>query len=724
MTIKKNFHHYRDPNRKPPPKPQGTLAEDKHVATLKVIQQYSKPIQKGLDDLQIDYDINRKTRVCLAILPEWDPSFPPYNIAKLAAAVKNAGYACKSFDINVEAAYDYKVNKWDIEFDPWNPLRDWHWYEEPYYKDIHQHLQPTLERFLDKIVEFNPDVVGFTLYYCNETPTLYFAHKLKERMPSVKLVVGGPATHASYYKGHEIYDYVVNGEGEQPLLGLLNDLENNKEIQYNEDTGLTKMIRQPENQRYNLSTLPMPDYTDFDFSKYKFPNGALCEISRGCIAKCTFCEETHFWKYRQRNALSTLDEIEHMYYEHGTNVFWFIDSLVNGNLNELRAFVKGVAEKGLDIAWTGYCRCDGRMDLEYYKDLAAGGCKVLNYGIESGSQPVLDLMDKKVTVAEMEQNFRDGYSVGIGAMTNWIVGFPNEGPKELEDTLTFLWRMRNFGIQNISQGTGFSVGVDTIVGQNFDKFNLLPYYYYDHWITKDFRMSIVHKLIRMKSFSIFTDFMDLGEHVSKPTRPNLAKKHYNITFDDPNYLGDIEYDYDDFDYNIIKPGISNFADSLVNEIWPFLRIVWRTRGGYELTLRFRKDWEYEEWGNRNAAPLNAIYKFKIDLDGNWTADFTWDYQQDKQDPWNDTHWYQDDKLYSSPDPMGKVWSIMDFTRDNSNAAIRARRLAWKGTDKSKKDPYNAFDENEYWEKSQKFFEIRDLDFSFNYSWQGSGKWDK
>jgi radical SAM superfamily enzyme YgiQ (UPF0313 family) len=716
------FWDLKDPDRQAPSKPTGTLAEDKHTATLAAIQQYSKPVQKGLDELTIEYDVNRQTRVCLCLLPEWDPSFPPYNVAKLASAVKRAGYACKSFDINVDAADRYKTENWNIDFDPWDPLRDWHWYPEPYYKDIHNHLKPIINEYVERIADFQPDVVGFTLYYCNEEPTKYMAFELKKRLPDVKIVVGGPATHASYYKGDKLYDYVVNGEGEQPLLLALASIENKKRIEFTEKK-VSKIIRQPENQRYNLSTLPLPDYSDFDFSKYRFPNGALCEISRGCIAKCTFCEETHFWKYRQRNALSTLNEIEHMYYEHGTNVFWFIDSLVNGNLNELRAFVRGVAEKGLKIHWTGYCRCDGRMDLEFYKDLRAGGCEVLNYGIESGSQVVLDLMDKKVTVPEMEANFRDGHAVGIQAMTNWIVGFPNEGPKELEDTLTFLWRMRNFGITNISQGTGFSVGVDTIVGQNFDKFNLSPFYYYDHWITKDHKMSIVHKLIRMKSFSVYTDFLQTDLPCSKPTRPNLAKYHYDIEFDNPDILNNIEYDYDDFDYDIIKPGISNFADSLCNEIWPFFRILWRTRGGYKMTLRFRKEWEYEEWGQRNAAPLNADYVFEIDDEGNWSADFWWDYQQDPYDKWDDKFWIENGVQKMSVDPWSPVWAIMDFTRDNGNAVIRARKLAWKGdADKKGKDPYSAYDKNVFAANEKAFLRTRNLDFSFKYEWKGKGKW--
>jgi radical SAM superfamily enzyme YgiQ (UPF0313 family) len=716
------FWDFQDENREKPVKPTGTLAEDKHTATLEAIKKYSKPMQKGLQELEIEHEVNRNTRICLCLVPEWDPSFPPYNVAKLTSAVRRAGYACKAFDINVDASYRYTQNPWPIDFDPWDPLRDWHWEEEPYYRDIHEHLEPIIQEYIDKIIEFQPDIVGFTLYYCNEEPTKYMAFELKKRLPNVKIVVGGPSTHRSYYKGEDVYDYVINGEGEQQLLGLLASVEQQKEIEITEKR-TSKIIRQPEDQRYNLSTLPLPDYSDFDFKKYRFPNGALCEISRGCIAKCTFCEETHFWKYRQRNALSTLNEIEHMYYEHGINVFWFIDSLVNGNLNELRAFVKGVAEKGLDIHWTGYARCDGRMDLDFYKDLKAGGCEVLNYGIESGSQPVLDLMDKKVTVEEMESNFRDGHAAGIEAMTNWIVGFPNEGPKELEDTLTFLWRMRNYGITNIAQGTGFSVGVDTIVGQNFNKFNLLPFYYYDHWITKDMRMSIVHKLIRMKSFSIFTDFLQTDKICSKPTRPNLEKYHYDIEWNDPDRLNSIEYDYDDFDYNIIKPGISNFADSLVNEIWPFFRMLWRTRGGYKMTLRFRKDWEYEEWGSRNAAPLDADYVFEIDDDGNWNADFWWQYQQDPYDDWEDKYWFEDGEQRMGVDPWSPVWAIMDFTRENSNAVVRARRLAWKGDpDKKNKDPYSAYDKDVFREHEKQFLKFRNIDLSFKYMWQGKGKW--
>lgn len=705
-------------------KPNKVTAEDKHTATLEIIKELSKVSQKGLENLEINYNVDRKTKIVLCLLPEWDSNFPPYNLAKLAGAIKASGFFCKSFDLNAGAHHYYQNLDNKLDYYPWSPLRDFHWQNNLYFEELHPVLQPYFDKKIQEIVEISPDIVGFTLYYCNYEPSIYVANELKKFLPNVKFVVGGPHTHNSFFKSNNIFDYVVNGEGEKPLLDILEQIEQEKEVEFTDKNDNSFFIRQPENQRYNLSTLPSPDYSDFDFSLYKFPNGALCEISRGCIAKCTFCEETHFWKYRQRTALSTLEEIERMYYTYGTNVYWFIDSLVNGNLNELRAFCRAVHRKGLKIHWTGYARCDGRMDLEYYKDLKKGGCTVLNYGIESGSQKVLDKMDKKVTVEEMEANFRDGSAAGIGAMTNWIVGFPNERHIDFDNTLTFLYRIKDKGLLSIAQGTGFVVGVDTIVGQNFDKFDLLPYYYYDHWITKDFKASIAHKMVKNKLFSIFTDLIKTDEACAKPTRERLAQEHYRVDFLNPELEKEIQYTSKDFNYNIINSNIGPFQDSLMNEIWPFFHILWKIKGGYSFQLLFNIKLDQEGWGIRGSAPLNSLIKFDIDNNGKWKADCTFEYKQEDYNGWNDVKWKDHwGKEFCAPDPVGPVWKVTDFTRDTSNSAIRARKLAWRDDIKyDNRDPKNAFNEDEYTQLVQEFLNYRNINFSFNYEFKNNGKW--
>jgi hypothetical protein len=396
-------------------------------------------------------------------------------------------------------------------------------------------------------------------------------------------------------------------------------------------------------------------------------------------------------------AVDALEEIEYLYNEKGTNVFWFIDSLVNGNLKELRAFAKGVVAKELKIKWTGYARCDGRMDLEYLQDLAESGCVYLNYGCESGSQQVLDAMAKGVTIAEMEQNFRDGKKVGIQAATNWIVAFPTETHNDYADTMTFLWRNRDMNINNMSTGIGFGQGPETITGQNPDKFNICHQKYLGHWITKDFRMGGTHTLMRVKCMSIYLDQIIEDRKISYPIRPNLKKYHYTIKYNDAGIQQPIEYEK--FDYNIITTNINPYADGLVNEIWPLLRMLWKSRGGYETTIQFDPDLDSAEFGNQyGTGKYTAKFYFKISTDGKWSADFTWDFKQ-----------HYEYEPYKEESRQGPFFA-QDFSNMTSNASLRAKKLAkpsWGMESRSGHDYKKLFDEESLLNNTDKITKVSD-----------------
>ena len=681
-------------------------ADIKHLAMLQAIAPYAKAkVQKNVTTIDITYAY-RKTKLLLILCPEWAPMFPPFNLARLSAVAKGAGYESNCIDLNVKA-YNLAMqwrNDGLIDFNPWDGARDWKWLAQDYYSGIHPHLSILLNEYIEQIVKNPPDVIGFTMYYTNAEPVKYMVKELRKRLPNIKILVGGPnirpCQEPHHWSGEDdnMFDYVINGEGELLLLEILEEIENG--IVHDK----VQRLSQPEEQRLNLNDLPMPDYSNFDFNEYEFPNGVNSELSRGCTAKCTFCEETHFWKYRQRMATDVLKEIETLYYEKGTDIVWFIDSLVNGNLNELRAFCKGVIAKGMKINWTGYARCDGRMDLEFYQDLADSGCRMLNYGIESGSQPVLDDIDKGVTIAEMEQNFKDGKKTGVSAFTNWIVGFPTESYQNFADTMTFLWRNRNNNIDNIAAGFGFGLGMDTIVGQNPDKFNLLAHKYAGGWITKDFKLSKFHVMVRMKVFAVFLQHLLTEKSVTIPQRGNLPMHHYKIVFDDPTLQKEIEYE--NFDYNIIHPGINPFADSLVNEIFTLFRILWRTRGGFTATIKFDQELDMIEFGERNAGPYWSTHNFTIDAEGNWKADFDYYYQQPVA-------------IINPADPLTakSPFFAQDYSRQQSNASIRARKLAkpkWGEGGRNHDEFMELIEEEKYLNST--------IDFSFKHNWQGEGSW--
>lgn len=687
-------------------KPNIDIADARHLSMMQAIAPYAKDkVQKNVTNLDISYS-TRKTKLMMILMPEWAPDFPPFNVARLVSVTKSAGYHTRALDLNIKA-YRYLRDKNSdynrkslnlIDFDPWDGVREWKWLAANYYTDIHPHLEPLFKEHLEKIIAEAPDVVGFTVYYCNQEPVKWMARELKKALPNIKIIAGGSNAHihSSEMEEYKLYDYICIGEGEKLLLEILEEIENGI-------THETTQIRmQPEQQRINISNLPLPDYSDFDFNEYKMPNGVCSELSRGCTAKCTFCEETHFWKYRQRQATDILKEVEHLYYNYGTNVYWFIDSLVNGNINELRAFCKGVIAKDLKIHWTGYARCDGRMDREYFEDLAKAGCIMLNYGIESGSQKTLDNMSKGVTIKEMEQNLQDGVDTGVLAFTNWLVGFPTETHQDFADTMTFLWRNRQKGINTITSGFGFSLGKNSIVGQNPAKFNVLAHNYIGSWITKDFKLSKMHVLMRVKMFATFLQnvIFDTPYYVNIPNRPNLPVFHYKIEYNNSNLVKEITYEK--YDYDIAKPNISPFADSLFNEIFTLWRILWRTRGGFKGSMIFDEEIDMDEFGYRNAGPMWAEHTFEITDEGKWKA----------------RSWI---KFKQPPSVLeGNVrypFYAQEYSRIQDNTAKRARVFAkpsWGDEGRTHEQFMSLLAEEKVMNQS--------IDFTFEHIWEGEGDW--
>lgn len=661
--------------------------DDKHLKIMEAILPYARSTpQKNLTEVVIN-NVTRKTKILFLLLPEWAYNFPPYNLARLLAVSKEAGYSADAVDLNVKAWRDHK--SWGIDFDPWHGSKEWRWMGGSYQEHLHQHMLPLLEKYIQYIADNNFDVVSFSLYYCNQEPTDWMASEIKRRMPHIKILVGGPQCHA-FPPGADkpYYDYVVSGEGEEIILQILQEIEDGL------STNTQKIIKQQDGQRLNLDSLPWADYSHFSLEEYAMPNGVNAEFSRGCTAKCVFCSETHFWKYRGRSAGGTLEEIINLYNNYNINFIWFLDSLVNGNLKELRAFCKGIIASGIKINWTGYARCDKRMDFEYYQDLADSGCTMLSYGVESGSNKVLLDMDKRVTVDEVEQNLQHGAIVGIEAHTNWIVGFPTETPQDFYESITLIWRNRN-GITIASGGHGFTEPPDTILSQNSEKYGMIKAYYMKNWITKDFSNSKVHRVIRLISFNIALQHtpgaIPKNDWYKNPARlENFdTSKYHSINFVKELYN---TISFEKFDFNIIKPNINPLADSVVNEIWPLLRFLWRAKGAYTIDINITPENSYAEFGDRLGCNLIANYKFSIDESGSWSADFKFRFKQDEN-----------------------AWMYQDYSRETSMSARRARQLAHPG---SNGDVITTSEiRNEHLKQAAL---LQNQDFSFNYNYVGTG----
>jgi hypothetical protein len=597
----------------PDPGPELLIPEESpHTRMLERVAELSRgQPQKNVEQVII-HNVTRRKRVAMVMVPFWSVDIAPYNIARLTALSKASGFATCAYDLNVLC---YHATGGEL----WSPYTDWKWEQDVYWTDVHPHIESALLENIDRIVEFRPDIIGFSLYYTNNVCASWVIERLRERLPGVRILGGGSQAIQEKTRFEHLFDHIVIGEGEQLFLEILENIEADAEP-------LPKHLRHPKSQRIDLDSMPWPDYSDLPLHLYRLGTSVGSEISRGCVAKCQFCSETTFWRYRGRLAGNIVDEIEYQYRTFGVKTVWFIDSLVNGNLKELRAFALGIVARGIDIHWIGYSRCDERMDLSYFQDLKASGCDLLNFGIESGSQHVLDLMKKNVKVAAVEQNLRDVTTVDIQAFTNWFVGFPGERPRDFADTMTLMWRTRNTNILGYAVQS-CNINPDTPLHLERDRFDVSHGHFGHHWVMNDYENTVLHRLIRLKSINIIMNHMRRGTHRHKLERPGL-ENHYTLTYQADQARDLIPYETD-FDHQIIKISYNPMANTLVNEIWPLLRIIWLVWGEYEITVSFDHDEDFQEFGpvrvpTDDITRMYAKIHFRINANGDWISRHDYD----------------------------------------------------------------------------------------------------
>ena len=554
----------------------------------------------------------RKTKFTLCLLGSWAIYMPPYNLARLSALSREAGYHTRVFDFNVESHYELKELNPELA-DAWNGANYWWWQDPEYYKKIHPTYEPILQQYIDILLEDDIDILGFSCYYTNFHPTLYVINEIKKRSPNITIVMGGPECAEGNFKKPKNVDYYFVGESEQNILDFLHNWEQGIKPESDKIGSLYS------DTRIDIDSLPYPDYSDFDLLKYWGKNSICAEISRGCIAKCTYCTEVYYWKFRDRGAQTIVDELEFQVKKYGINFVSFVDSLMNGNLKEFRNFCQEIIDRKLNINWWGYARADGRMDLEFYQLMADSGAQGFNYGIESGSDKVLKAINKKNTVAEINQNIIDSDKVGMKVSACWVIGAPGEDIEGFNHSFNMLWNHRR-RIYAVSPGPG--------LGDNFgsayddrEKFNInarnKPWL--GAWYTLDLTNTKLHRFIRIKLMHIWLYLCkEFGGQLQNVHSVGQITDHFNVKFNSELLSDEIEYET--FNFNVINTELGDFANSVMNEVFNLLRILWRVKGGYEINIKFNNDLDHKDFIFAmvpDTMEFEADIYFKIDDEGNY-----------------------------------------------------------------------------------------------------------
>lgn len=309
----------------------------------------------------------------------------------------------------------------------------------------------TRDEALRQALAARPDVVGI---YCMVTmleDSFWFARRL--RANGRLLVAGGPLPSCDPVPFLESFDVVVCGEGEETMRELLSvfsqggDLQTVKGIVYRSRApGQPQVgtIFSPERPfTKDLDRLPFPareklpnqSYIQYGKKKYGFSITTVMS-TRGCPFRCEFCSNVVFGgSYRERSPGNVVDEIEQVL-ELGYERISFADDVFTLKRSHLLGVCAEIQKRGLHFQW----ECLGRVDAMDYPTavaMKAAGCSRIYFGIESGNERILKLMEKKITLEEARQSVEAAHRAGLQVGAFFILFYPGDTDESVLETLRF-----------------------------------------------------------------------------------------------------------------------------------------------------------------------------------------------------------------------------------------------------------------------------------------------
>jgi len=160
--------------------------------------------------------------------------------------------------------------------------------------------------------------------------------------------------------------------------------------------------------------------------------------SRGCPFSCTYCSSSLLMgkKFRARSPENVVDEMEELVYKYKVKDIEFLDDIFTLNKKRAIEIAKEIRRRKLDVRYTASSRVD-TINREVLIELKKAGLSTMYYGAESGSQRVLDLMRKRITLRQIEDAIKITKYLDIKTLASFIIGYPGESLREIDETINF-----------------------------------------------------------------------------------------------------------------------------------------------------------------------------------------------------------------------------------------------------------------------------------------------
>ena len=293
------------------------------------------------------------------------------------------------------------------------------------------------DNFEKKLLDFQPDVAGIT----GTTPVITDAYRCADfcRHLGVYTVLGG--VHSSILPEESLRhaDAVVVGEGEVAFIELIESRA--KGIFQSKPIMDLDLIPPPAWRLLNmefyttvLSRVPM------NFMAFADRHAIMGNLltSRGCPWNCTFCHNSYRTIVpRYNSAERVIQEIELLIHDYNITGLFFVEDNFFSNHARIKKICKLMKEKKIDIPWGANSRVDC-INEEVLKQVAGCNCKQVTFGWESGSQRILNVLNKRTTVEMNRKSIQLCNQAGIKASGTFMIGNPTEKEEDIKMTQKFI----------------------------------------------------------------------------------------------------------------------------------------------------------------------------------------------------------------------------------------------------------------------------------------------
>jgi radical SAM superfamily enzyme YgiQ (UPF0313 family) len=428
----------------------------------------------------------KNKKILLAMLPYWDPIIPPNGISHLKSFLQKHDYEIKTVDVVIEEVFQniyrtyfklleecvpesnrgnfynighYLIQNHMMAHYNYDSERDYidlvkNLVYKTFYVNISDSRAHELNKvwddfylnleayFMDLLEKEKPAVVGFSAFKCTLPASLFALKLAKKKNPHVKTVIGGGIfvdSHAIGTPNFEILleysknflDKLIVGQGELLFLEYLKGkLPDSKRVYTKQDI---------QGRILPFPGVDLPDYSDFNLARYPY---LVTTASASCPNQCSFCSARRYYgEHRIKDVKQLTGEMIELHKRYGHQLFFMTDAMLNPVISDLS---RESAKTRHSLYFDAYFRVDdASANLENTMQWRRGGLYRARLGTESGSQAVLDMMDKNITPEQTRNAVSTLAHAGIKTTTYWVTGHPGETEADFQKTLDIMEELQN-----------------------------------------------------------------------------------------------------------------------------------------------------------------------------------------------------------------------------------------------------------------------------------------